>query len=165
MKKVSNIIGFRQKPADSQGPPQARRFFYCFFSHIIHKHEVFFIAICLFHIIHKHEGYNFCDRCHEELYDPRVRNDSRSKLWSIISFFFFFFFWGGGGLPLKRIFYSWSELWTQAWLGISGGGEIARSKRKGQNKKICQIDHKLKMCCLAFKQIGKIGFVSKSLHS
>jgi len=21
--------------------------------------------------IHKHEGYNFCDRCHEQLYDPR----------------------------------------------------------------------------------------------
>ena len=23
--------------------------------------------------IHKHEGYNFCDRCHEQLYDPRVK--------------------------------------------------------------------------------------------
>ena len=22
--------------------------------------------------LHKHEGYNFCDRCHEQLYDPRV---------------------------------------------------------------------------------------------
>merc|ERR1712192_135294 len=22
--------------------------------------------------IHQHEGYNFCARCHEEIYDPRV---------------------------------------------------------------------------------------------
>jgi len=22
--------------------------------------------------IHKHEGYNFCDRCHETLYDPKA---------------------------------------------------------------------------------------------
>jgi len=22
--------------------------------------------------IHKHEGYNFCDRCHEQLYDPKA---------------------------------------------------------------------------------------------
>ena len=29
--------------------------------------------------IHKHEGYNFCDRCHEQLYDPRVQNEIPSS--------------------------------------------------------------------------------------